>query len=260
MSEHVIVVATDGSSAGLQAETTATWIADEMNARLCAVTVLPTAGPIRHPAGQTVNGEFSAGGTATLSKTVLVGLPGIEIVRHAESEQAELLVLGRSARSMKTRWLVGDTGDAVRRRSQIPCLFVPPGQARITRALVAVDGTPRGRSVLLHAQAFARALGISLRALTVVPEHGGGPDRQPLLHRSIPDLGVTIPEDPNGATPRLTRNGEVIDEILAELAEGGDDLLVIGYHRGGPVGILDAHSIGRRLAHWAPTAVLTIPL
>jgi nucleotide-binding universal stress UspA family protein len=35
---------------------------------------------------------------------------------------------------------------------------------------------------------------------------------------------------------------------------------VIGCHRGGPPGILEAGSTARRLAHTAPCAVLTIPL
>jgi nucleotide-binding universal stress UspA family protein len=48
--------------------------------------------------------------------------------------------------------------------------------------------------------------------------------------------------------------------VLAEVRESGADLLVIGYHRGGPPGVLEAGSTARRLAHEAPCAVLTIPL
>jgi nucleotide-binding universal stress UspA family protein len=42
--------------------------------------------------------------------------------------------------------------------------------------------------------------------------------------------------------------------------ETGADVLAIGYHRGGPPGVLEAGSTARRLAHVAPCAVLTLPL
>jgi nucleotide-binding universal stress UspA family protein len=56
------------------------------------------------------------------------------------------------------------------------------------------------------------------------------------------------------------RRGEIVPEILAAVNEVDADLLVIGYHRGGPPGVLEAGSTARHLAHTAPCAVLTIPL
>jgi nucleotide-binding universal stress UspA family protein len=58
----------------------------------------------------------------------------------------------------------------------------------------------------------------------------------------------------------VVRRGDVVKGVLAELQETGSDVLVIGYHRGGPPGVLEAGSIARRLAHVAPCAVLTVPL
>ena len=58
------------------------------------------------------------------------GLPGIEIGRFAEHVRADLLVLGRKQRSRGQRLLLGDTADAVARRSRIPCLFVPASGMR----------------------------------------------------------------------------------------------------------------------------------
>jgi nucleotide-binding universal stress UspA family protein len=56
------------------------------------------------------------------------------------------------------------------------------------------------------------------------------------------------------------RRGEIVREILLTVGELEADLLVIGYHRGGPPGVLEAGSTARHLAHTAPCAVLTIPL
>jgi nucleotide-binding universal stress UspA family protein len=56
------------------------------------------------------------------------------------------------------------------------------------------------------------------------------------------------------------RRGAIVDELLAEVTDTDSDVLAIGYHRGGPPGVIDAGSTARRLAHTAPCAVLTIPL
>jgi len=60
--------------------------------------------------------------------------------------------------------------------------------------------------------------------------------------------------------PLAIRRGDILERVLAEAQESGADVLAIGYHRGGPPGVLEAGSTARRLAHAAPCAVLTIPL
>ena len=64
-----------------------------------------------------------------------------------------------------------------------------------------------------------------------------------------------------GAVPAVeVRRGAIVEQILAAVHASGPDVLVIGYHRGGLPGIIEAGSTARRLAHTAPCAVLTIPL
>ena len=87
------------------------------------------------------------------------GIPAIEISRFAEDQMADLLVLGRKQRSQATRLLLGDTADAVVRRSPVCCLFVPQGRHAFTRILVALDGTERGLAALYGAMALARLAG-----------------------------------------------------------------------------------------------------
>ena len=53
-------------------------------------------------------------------------------------------------------------------------------------------------------------------------------------------------------------NGEPVAEIMA--ASAGWDVLVVGYHRGGPPGIIEGGSVARRLAHMVPGALMTVPL
>jgi nucleotide-binding universal stress UspA family protein len=196
---------------------------------------------------------------------VTYGLPGVEIARYAESEGASLVVLGRKPRTSSTRLLLGDTADAVARRSRLPCLFVQPGAGPIRRMLVAGDGTDRGVSVLAGACGFATSVGAELRIVTVERLFPGEPaglagalpsERSARLRAQVDallgphcaDLAVTV------------RRGAVVPQVLAALEDTGSDALVVGYHRGGPPGIIDAGSVARRLVHAASCPVLTIPL
>jgi nucleotide-binding universal stress UspA family protein len=194
------------------------------------------------------------------------GIPGIEICRYAEQAAVDLIVLGRKWRSQSTRLLVGDTADAVARRSRLPCLFVPSGDSDIGSLLVGLDGTERGMIVLRQACDFARKIGATLRIITVEQAPPGEPT----------DLAATIPVartaslevkareivKRNGLTLAdfLVRRGDVVSCVLGALHHGKPEVLVIGCHRGGPPGILEAGSKARRLLHMAPCAVMTIPL
>ena len=194
------------------------------------------------------------------------GVPGIEICRFAERVQADLLVLGRKRHSRLMRLLLGDTGDAVARRSRFPSLFVPSGSAEIRRLLVALDGSERGMNVLNQACDFARQVGAELQPITVERS----PANEPLqlvtdlpLGRSVSLEARTqavLKEKGLPAAPLAIRRGEIVDRIVEEAQETDADLLVVGYHRGGPPGVIEAGSIARRLLHASPCAVLTIPL
>jgi nucleotide-binding universal stress UspA family protein len=193
------------------------------------------------------------------------GIPGIEICRYAEQNQADLVVLGRKPHSPMMRLLLGDTADAVARRSRTPSLFVPRGQ-ELGRVLVALDGTQRGLRVLEWACDFARQIGASINTVTVERTPLNEP---PELAASLPlarsvalqgRVGDVLVREGLPCARLVVRRGDVVKGVLAELQETGSDVLVIGYHRGGPPGVLEAGSIARRLAHVAPCAVLTVPL
>jgi nucleotide-binding universal stress UspA family protein len=205
-----------------------------------------------------------------------LGLPGIEIGRYAETHSADLVVLGRKHRNELQRRMLGDTADAVARRSRAPCLFVMAGVLEFERVLVALDGSERGLSVLLAAMDFARLTGAKLRAVSVEPayENEDGVPRlltgrsarlveavdglisSSAVGRSVWDRGDRIPAQPAVVIHR----GPIVAEILREIQQGHADLLFVGYHRGGPAGFVDAGSVSRRLTHEAPCGVVTIPL
>lgn len=198
---------------------------------------------------------------------VTFGIPGVEICRFADEHDVDLIVVGRKQRSQATRLLVGDTADAVARRSRTPCLFVPLGVSAPERVLVALDGSRRGLTVLRAACSFAGAVGARLDAVTVEPAR---PDEPPELAALVPTgrsdaLRETIAElaecAPAAGVPEglVVRRGPVAETLLVAIEETAADALVLGFHRGGPPGVLEAGSIARRLTHSAACAVLTVP-
>ncbi len=197
-----------------------------------------------------------------VSLAITSGVPSIEICRYAEETRADLIVLGRKRRSAKTRLLIGDTGDAVARRSAVPCLFVPPGSGSMRRVLAALDGTDWGLTVMVTARRLAAAAGAEFRTVTVEPPASGESKAAapPLARTALLQQRVweTLGRDP-GARLEI-RRGTTVEQVLAAIDEFGADTLAVGYHRGGPSGIIEAGSTGRGLLHAAPGAVLSIPL
>jgi hypothetical protein len=51
-----------------------------------------------------------------------------------------------------------------------------------------------------------------------------------------------------------------VEQTLAACHELGAGVLVFGLHRGGPAGVMEGGSIGRRLVHGSPAMVLTVPI
>lgn len=187
------------------------------------------------------------------------GVPSIEIARFAERTGADLLVLGKRSRSDTSRRLLGDTADAVARRSRVPCLFVHESDAVPDRLLVALDGTDRGLTVFHAAAGLARVLGAELDFVTVEPA-------------SSDEITPHVGHVSFGRTERLRRalgssaralrirHGAPVAEILGEIAARQARVLVLGYRRGGPPGLLEAGSVARQLVHRGACAVLTVPL
>ena len=282
-----ILAATDESDAGRQAVRAAIDLASRASARVTILRVMAveaTRRPVSvgHGTAPMNWGEeavalmylrrwleadvLSSDEVQAAELATACGVPGIEICRFAEQAQADLLVLGRKRHSQMMRLLLGDTADAVARRSRSPCLFVPPGSGKIRKVLVALDGSDRGMNVLNQACDFARYAGATVEAVTVERRPGNEPMQivsELPVARSL-SLQVRVREvltrEGFPDAPLAIRRGDILERVVAEARESGADVLAIGYYRGGPPGVLEAGSSARRLAHAAPCAVLTIPL
>jgi nucleotide-binding universal stress UspA family protein len=282
--QHILAAA-DDSEAGRQAVRCAIDLAGRAQARVSVMRALPV-GAMAVAAGTTGGYDFAGAeiqspaiqdlrrwiGSAVRAQcepppvelSIVSGVPGIEIGRLAELREADLLVLGRKQRSQLARVLLGDTADLVARQSRIPCLFVPANTGPLRRMLVAVDGSEQGMAVLIEACSFARAIGTTLRVLTVEAGQADQPSAITAARNGRLDSQVRTVLSRQGmavAVPSVeVRRGAIVQQILATVDAGGLDVLAIGYHRGGLPGVIEAGSTARHLSHAASCAVLTIPL
>ncbi len=253
-----LVAATDASIDGNHAVRVAQSVGGRVGARVTPVMVhFPLAAALSSTPFATVVEELPAGTAVT------EGIPAIEIVRFAETHAADLIVLSRSPRDHASTLTLGDTVDAVIRRTELPCLVVPPGQERFARLVTALDGSERGMAVLRSAWRFRRLSEDGLSAIFVEPLQEGehaGLARVPSARGGHLARAMAAVLPGRAAVPLIQRQGDVVAQVTDGLSPAGGDVLVVGVRRGGPAGVSDSTGNGRRLLAAAPCAVLTIPL
>ncbi len=134
---ETILLATDGSAASEHASEEAIDLATQVEARLLVVSVLsnsarPTEASadgladsrdsLTSKAQAIVQRAKAAGANATF--LVWEGEPGEAIVAAADSENADLIVVGSHGRSGVSRFLIGSVSDFVVRHAHCPVMVV----------------------------------------------------------------------------------------------------------------------------------------
>jgi nucleotide-binding universal stress UspA family protein len=270
-----LVVAVDDSAAGRNAARFGAYLAGLLGAELTVLSVCPNPVPGhqgRDDCADAVHAMmesvFVAHPALSLEVAAVHGIPQIEIPRFAEGKKAGLIVLGRKPRSRATRLILGDTTDAVIRRSRIPCLMVPAGLTSMHRLVAALDGSDRGMAVFRAATELAAATNLELGAVTVDPAQPGEPAmasaRSERLSAKVDAAchlaGGATRWGGNATAMLRVRHGDVVEEIAREVQDTGADILVTGFHPGGPLLVVEEGSVSRTLVHSVPCAVMTVPL
>jgi nucleotide-binding universal stress UspA family protein len=273
MSYRFIIAAVDETGIGRQVAGVALDLARRTGARLGLLTSIPSSvvSPARAAAANALLDDVEqlvrpshSDGVETV-RCVVRGIPGIEVPRHAEEHSADLIVVGHTPRTRSARLLLGDTADSVTRRSRVPCLLVPPSASVDGAVVVALDGTRHSAAVLDAGCTLALALGQPVRAITV---ETGREDEPSAVAAGVPlTRSLKLDEVAEAAArrfgipvPLTIRHGDVVEQTLAACGELDAGVLVFGLHRGGPAGVMEGGSIGRRLVHGSPVMVLTVPI
>lgn len=113
-------------------------------------------------------GGPSKGKVAQVSGRVTVGYPAEEILRYADENKIDLILMSTHGRSGMKRWVLGSVADKVLRASRLPVLLVRSGTSDETpydkwprrKLVVPLDGSKVAESVLPHLEALAKQKGL----------------------------------------------------------------------------------------------------
>jgi len=119
--------------------------------------------------------RLGAAGVET-SIAVVAGTPALEIARHAEQQEFDVIALATHGRSGVQRWAHGSVADQVLHTTAIPLLLVRPGDGwgatprDIHRVVVPLDGSADSEAALQIAEPLATRCGVPLVLLQFVPD------------------------------------------------------------------------------------------
>jgi nucleotide-binding universal stress UspA family protein len=169
-----------------------------------------------------------------------------EIVREAEHERADLIVMGRHSLGGRDRWILGSVTEGVVRKSFSPVMVVGPSRCSgpwPRRVLCALDLGKTAAATLAYATGLANRLDADLLALHIAPLSAPPRARDP---RSA--LAALVDGVPAAGRPVRAQvaAGEPFERILDVGRENRIDLVVVGSHAGG---VVDRRFLGSTTLH-----------
>jgi sulfate transport system ATP-binding protein len=179
-----------------------------------------------------------------------------EIEREQAGSRYDFLLIGDGAlgrpRPGRRRSMPEDLVDRV----ATPLFIVRGDPAPIERILICTAAGEPGKSCIRVGGWIARRLGARVTLLYVLP----GPGEPPALVRSHLERGIATLRDLEvQSSVRLRTATAPLDGILAEIAEGNPDLVVVGVARPGARGLFGSSDLTRQIVKRLPRSVLVVP-
>ena len=196
---------------------------------------------------------------------------------HVLSEQitADLVVVGSSNQAKRGRIHAGSTGERLLNGSPCPVAIAPQGYAATAdtpRVIgVAYDGSAEAQAALTEATALASEFEAALRLIMVVPPlelrwsatafAGATGDeirhqRHESFRQQLAAAGESLPPETRAATTLVAGRPS---EVIADEAEKGLHLLLMGSRSYGPIRRVMVGSTAIELMRVAPCPVIVIP-
>jgi nucleotide-binding universal stress UspA family protein len=264
-----ILFATDGSRGAEVAEAYARALAASWGATLTAMNVLELAPGLnpKYPVNELYLGELmkqamrglaEVKGRATargisVETRITTGIPSEEVLAAAETEDADLIVVGTRGRTGLAHVLLGSTAERIIRRAPCPVLAVrtegsmadqdgsPGGDPPVLdRLLVPIDFSDCSIDALEYAVGVAQRAKSSLTLLHVLEPVSYGldftlphlPEREQLRDAIVTRLSglVSALDSAQVRSDYLVRGGLPIDSILDAARTQSADMIVMGTH------------------------------
>ncbi len=277
----LIVIGYDGTAEGADALALGRVLAADGRRRLLAACVAPLPhltrdGPElrRRLVGEAEATLGAIGDGKLATRAVVSGSPAKGLFELAESDEADILVVGSSHHGGLGAVLAGRVGMALLQGAPCAVAVAPRGYRhtdadRLRVIGVGYDGSPQAEVALDGAIQMGLPGGATLRVMTVIspvlgPARTGGPGaspREPSLRDRMQDrLREAVARCPRElrALPQALTGTPVAQ--LCEEADKGVDLLVVGSRGYGPLQRVMLGSVAGELMRSAPCPVLVFPL
>jgi nucleotide-binding universal stress UspA family protein len=195
---------------------------------------------------------------------LLEELPVTGIVKAAQDQKADLIVMGTHGRSGFSRAMLGSVSERVLRETRVPVLTVrhkkgettPSGPVQIKNVLCPVNYTEVSQYALAHAVAVAGCFEAELTVLHVSEAHM----KNAAVEAEMARLCSWVPAEYSSQCKiqHLVREGAAANEIIAQARSLGCDMIVLGAQH---QGFFDSTVIGTtsvRVVRHSPCPVLTV--
>ena len=221
--------------------------------------------------------------TAGLRCAVLLGKPATEILRYADENRVDLMVMASRGSSGTGPWLLGNIAAKVLRAAARPILLIrrPAGQTALAREkllqkiLLPLDGSQPGEAAIPLAKEMAQAIGAELILFQVVEAPmttWAGPSVN-MTYEALQDYRerrkplalsyITRIAKPLQASGVLTSTdvafGYTADEIISYAERNHFDLIAMSTHGWSGIGRWVFGSVTDKVLHAGDIAVMTVP-
>lgn len=206
------------------------------------------------------------------TKTQVVrGIPYQEIIKAAQSQDVDLIAMGKRGLNLLGRMLLGSTTTKVLRESHVPILTVRHAAKKpaVKRIVVPSSFSPADNIALEWAFEFAGTLGASVCLLHIIQAHkswdrvkGGFMGRlRRVATEKLDAMLETVSAQKRKGVPEFTRVkafSRPWSGIVSFLREEGIDIIVMGTHARKGVPRFFLGSVAERVIREAPCPVITV--
>jgi nucleotide-binding universal stress UspA family protein len=221
----LILFATDGSKGALDAAHLLASLPLDTKDQLLVLTVAPRYEDLEGRAALATAREALTHCTGSLSLQVRRGDPAEAILRVAEDEAADLIVVGSRGLSTVARFFLGSVAERVARHAPCPVLLVRPHHAELNRVLVGVDGSDRADRAVEWLRQFPLPVGCEVQIVTVLPA------MEDLVRTQLlPRFGLSYRSARALADRQKGQIEKHLDVLAARLTDAGEEVVVEIWH------------------------------
>jgi nucleotide-binding universal stress UspA family protein len=202
---------------------------------------------------------------------VVRGIPYQKIIEEAQSQDVDLIAMGKRGLNLWGRMLLGSTTTKVLRESHVPILTVRHAAKKpaVKKIVVPSSFSPADNVSLEWALEFAGKLGASVVLLHIFQAHkswdnvkGGSMGRlRRVATEKLDAMLETVPAQKRKGVPKFTRVkafSRPWSGIVSFVREEGIDMIVMGTHARKGVPRFFLGSVAERVIREAPCPVITV--